>query len=242
MASTTELLFKIRAEGGTLKSTMAEVRKELTQTAQTTTTVNKGELSMRQQLAAASSLQRQRSAALIGEFKRTELAAKQLASGVQPVGVNLQRITDVMQALGSSSATLQGPMGGVASRLRSLGALSTEASGGLGLVGVAVGALVVVAAAAVVGLALLAREFYGLIKASAEFEGKLLDLSQKTGFTVETLSALRLLAKNTGGDIDTVSGSLVIFQSNMVKAAAIQELPKRPRVGGTATDQRAQLT
>lgn len=211
-ANITELILKFRGDSGDLKSTMAQVRAELSQTAKTQTIVNKGELSMRQQLAAAASLQRQRSAALFGEWKKTEQAAKSLATGVQPVGTNLQRITDVMQALGSSSATLTGPLGGIAGRLRSLGALSTEAAGGLGLVGVAVAALAVGVTAAVV---IIGAAFVRLIAQTAEFQGRFFDLSQQVGVAVETLSTLSIIASTTGGDIDTVTASLALFQRNL---------------------------
>lgn len=206
--ATTELVFKIRTDSADFKSTMAQVRSELTQTGKTQSTVTKGELTMRQQLAAASSLQRQRSAALIGEWKKTETAAKQLASGVRPVSTNLQRITDAMQALGGSSAALQGPLGGVAGRLRSLGALAGEAGGSLGVVGVAAGALVVATAAAAVGI-------FKLVSASAEATGKFHDLAQQTGFAVETLSALGNAAETSGGDIGSITNALFLFETKM---------------------------
>jgi len=218
MASTTELIFKISAHGGNLKSTMAQVRAELAQTAQSTTTVNKGKLSMRQQLAAASSLQRQRSAALIGEFKRTETAAKQLASGIQPVSTNLQKITDVMQSLRGATATLQGPLGGVAGRLGSLGSLATTAGGGLGVMGVAAGAAVVGIGALAVGAVAAGVAIFKLTQQAAEFQGKMFDLSQQTGVSVETLSTLEIAATTTGGNIDNVAQSLFLFQRNLESA------------------------
>lgn len=206
--ATTELVFKIRTDSADFKSTMAQVRSELNQTGKTQSTVTKGELSMRQQLSAAASLQRQRSAALIAEFKKTETAAKQLASGVRPVSTNLQRITDAMQALGGSSAALQGPLGGVAGRLRSLGALAGEAGGSLGIVGVAAGALVVATAAAAVGI-------FKLVSATAEATGKFHDLAQQTGFSVETLSALGNAAETSGGDIGSITNALFLFETKM---------------------------
>jgi hypothetical protein len=212
MSNTVELLFKIKADAADVKSTLAQVRADLSQTAQAQKNVNQGELSAHQQLTAVASLQRQRSAALISDWKRTETAAANLAKGVTPVGENLQKVTDIMQALGSSSAALQGPMGGVASRLRSLGAVASEAGGGLGLVGAGVGALLVASVAASVGI-------YKLVTASAEATGKLYDLSQQTGFSVETLSALKNAAETSGGSIETVAGALGIFQRHMEEAS-----------------------
>jgi hypothetical protein len=220
MASTAELIFRIRPEGSAdFKSTMAQVRSELTQSAKTQETVAKGELSTRQQLAAAASLQRQRSAALIGEWKRTERAAADLARGVGPVKDNLQNITNIMQALGSSSAALQGPMGGVASRLRALGAIASEAGQGVTLLSLGLGGLIaVVALATTVGPVLLTKQFIELTQSVAEFQGKMFDLSQQTGVSVETLSALEITARTTGSSIDQITASLGIFQKHLEEA------------------------
>jgi hypothetical protein len=206
-----ELLLRFKGDSSDLKSTMAQVRSELAQTDRSTKTVNQSQLSMRQQLASVSSLQRQRSAALISEWKKAETAAASLARGVKPVGDNLQRITDVMQTLGGSSAALQGPLGGVAGRLRSIGSLATEAGGGLGVAGVAAGALLVVVAG-------LSKAVFDITKATAEWQGKLFDLSQQTGVSVETLSALEIQATTTGGSIEGVTASLGIFQKNLEDA------------------------
>lgn len=231
MATTQELIFKITADNANLKATMAQVRSELGKTEQVQKTTHQGELSMQKQLAAAASLQRQRSAALIADWKRTESAAARLASGVQPVGTNLQRITDIMQTLGGTSATLQGPLGGVAGRLRSIGALATEAGGGLGIAGVATGALVVAAGALAIGL-------YKLTVAAAEFQGKMFDLSQQTGVGVETLSTLDVIAQQTGGNIDAIAQSLGVFQSHLEAALdpTSKEAALLQRLGVDATD------
>lgn len=211
MASTAEIIFRITADAKQAKAELAQVRTELTRTAQVQKTTNQSELSMKQQLSAAASLQRQRSAALIGQWKQQETAALRLASGIRPVGDNLQRITDVMQTLGGASASLQGPLGGVAGRLRSLGALATEAGGGLGIVGVAAGALVV-------GLTAAAVAIYKITVAAADFQGRMYDLSQQTGVSVETLSTLEAVARTTGGNIESITASLGIFQKNLENA------------------------
>ncbi len=163
-----------------------------------------GELSAQKQLSAVASLQRQRSAALIAEWRKQQTESTGLKASIQ-------RLTDSMQALGSSSAALQGPMGGVASRMRSLGALAGEASGGLGILGAAMAAIAVGTVGAAVAI-------YKLTTAVAEADGKFKDLSQQTGFAVETLSALENAASTTGGSIDTVTGALGIFQKNMEEA------------------------
>lgn len=207
--ATAELIFQITPRGSAdFKSTMAQVRSELTQSGQTSTTVAKGELSTRQQLAAAASLQRQRSAALIGEWKRTETAAANLVKGVQPVGTNLQKITDIMQGLRGTAATLEGPLGGVAGRLGAVSSLISSLGGPLGIAVVGVTALAA-------GTVLLGKALFDASVSTAAWQGKLYDLSQQTGVSVETLSALEHVAENTGSSIEAIAASLGIFQRNL---------------------------
>lgn len=216
--ATTELVFKIRTDSADFKSTMAQVRSELTQTGKTQSTVTKGELTMRQQLAAASSLQRQRSAALIGEWKRTETAAKNLTAGVRPLGESIRNLSTTV-------ATLQGPLGGIAGRLSSTATLLNNVSAGsaaanssMAALAGPVGLLIVGMAAAAVGVGLLGKALFDAAKQAADFQGKMFDLSQQTGVNVETLSALEILATTTGGSIESIAQSLVIFQGKLDEA------------------------
>jgi hypothetical protein len=81
--------------------------------------------------------------------------------------------------------------------------------------------LSIAAGAAVIGASAIGGLVVGLwqlTKASAKVGGDLFDLSQKTGFMVETLSGLSVAAKTTGSDINGLSPSLVIFQKNMQAA------------------------
>jgi hypothetical protein len=221
-----ELTWKVSVDAAIAKAALADVRREVAQTSTATQNANKSELSMRQQLAAASSLQRQRSSALITEWKRTERAAADLARGVGPVKDNLQKITDIMQTLGASSTTLAGSMNGVSSRLRALGSIASEAGGGLGLAGVGIAGLVAaVAAAETLGPIILTKQFLDLTSAVTEFQGRLLDMSQQTGVSVETLSALEVVAKTTGTDIESLGASLGIFQKNLESATQDAEGP-----------------
>lgn len=73
----------------------------------------------------------------------------------------------------------------------------------------------VIAASAISAVAV---GLFSLVKASAAVGGELFDLSQKTNFTVETLSGLSIVAKTTGSDIKGLSASLGIFQKNMEAA------------------------
>jgi hypothetical protein len=98
----------------------------------------------------------------------------------------------------------------------SLALISTEAedagtaiAGMVGPIGIAVVAIGALVAAEI----LAGKELFDLTKKAAEFEGKMVDLSQQTGVTVETLSALEILFDNTGGNIDSATNSLVKFQT-----------------------------
>lgn len=62
--------------------------------------------------------------------------------------------------------------------------------------------------------------FAGIIKGSIDSAAGLHDLSQKTGATVESLSALRGAAKLADVEMDTVSGGLQKLSKNMMEAAS----------------------
>jgi hypothetical protein len=73
-------------------------------------------------------------------------------------------------------------------------------------------------ALAAVGVALGVREFADMIRSSAEALDHLRQLSIQTGITVETLSALKGVAKAAGADLDTVAKSVNILEKNMLAA------------------------
>ncbi len=83
-----------------------------------------------------------------------------------------------------------------------------------GPIGIAVVAIAALAAGAVVA----AREIFDLAKTAADFQGKLFDLSQQTGVSVETLSALEVVARTTGSSIENLAQSLGIFQKKLEEA------------------------
>ena len=88
MSSNLELLWKIKVDAADVKSTLAQVRSDLTQTADLQTSITRRELSSQQQLSAAASLQRQRSVALIADWKNQakELEGLQASLGKAPFG------------------------------------------------------------------------------------------------------------------------------------------------------------
>lgn len=191
-----------------------------------TQTAARGELTVRQQLAAAASLQRQRSAALIAQWRQEERAALQAAAGTKS-------FKDVLQQLSASVATFQGPLGAVSGRISSLSTVVGQSSAGLSSLGASasgagssiaaiagpIGIALVAIAALGAGAILVTKEIFGLAKASADYQGKLFDLSQQVGVSVETLSALEVVARTTGGSIESLTASLGIFQRNLEEAS-----------------------
>lgn len=168
----------------------------------------------RQRLSAVASLDKQRMAAALVEFKKAERAAANLAAGIKPVGTNLQRVTDIMQAMRSTTASLEGPLGAVAGRMGAFSTLAGTMGGAGGPVALAVAGVIAMHAAVIV----LTASFIAAVKSTAEFQGKMFDLSQQTGVSVETLSALEVAATTTGGNIESISASLGIFQKNLENA------------------------
>lgn len=120
---------------------------------------------------------------------------------------------------GLTNITGQIPLlGRVTSQLSSVTTASTAAgaatAGLAGPIGIAVAAFLAEAAA----VAAVGKGLFDLAKQTADFQGKLFDMSQQVGISVETLSALEVLATTTGGNIETVAASIAIFQRNLEQA------------------------
>lgn len=119
--------------------------------------------------------------------------------------------------LGSITSRIPG-LGGITSELSGLSSTSEVAGGSLaalaGPVGIATAALLAGAAAGVA----MAKSLFDLTKQTAEFQGKFQDLSQQVGVSVETLSTLDVIASTTGGNIESVTASLGIFQKHLESA------------------------
>lgn len=207
---------------GLQKEVTASVVNETHTRSQAIQTAARGELTVKQQLAAAASLQRQRSAALIAQWKQEEKAALQTAAGTKS-------FRDVLQQLSATVATFQGPLGAVSGRISSLGSvvgstgaslgeMSTEAAaagGSIAAIAGPVGIAVVAIAALSAGLIVISKELFELAKSAAEFQGRMFDLAQQTGLAVETLSALEVVARTTGGNIDNIAQSVFNFQRKL---------------------------
>ena len=123
----------------------------------------------------------------------------------------LAGVTGRIPVLGTAVQGLTSQFAGLSAGAGAAGGSIAGIAGPIGLVVAAIGA----ATAAVV---LLASKFFELTKQTAEFEGKFFDLSQQVGVSVETLSTLDVIASTTGGNIETVTASLAIFQKNLEDA------------------------
>ena len=67
------------------------------------------------------------------------------------------------------------------------------------------------------GIGLSVNAFVGMIQGSIEMMDKLNDLSKTTGITVEDLAGLKLAAKQSGSDLESVAASINKLSVNMGK-------------------------
>lgn len=140
--------------------------------------------------------------ALDNSFKTPGASLTNFSQGLNTIlGGHLGPLTQGVSSLSTSFTTLEGSTAGAG------GAMAAVA----GPVGIAVAAF----AAEVTVVVALSKGLFDLAHSTAELQGHLFDLSQQTGVSVETLSALEERAKTTGGNLQTVSQSLVVFEGNM---------------------------
>lgn len=157
------------------------------------------------QIATASGKSGSEVAEFVARFGRLGTEAEKSQAAIQFFGQSLAR--QLEPELQKAAAAMAGVEAVVPRMAASL-------SGMAGPAAIAVVGILATAAAA----GLLARTLFGLAQASSEVEGKLFDLSQQTGVNVETLSALEVLARTTGGEIDSLTGSLTSLQQVLEKA------------------------
>lgn len=119
---------------------------------------------------------------------------------------------------GSKYDDLQPKLEQAGIQLGKVAAESEAAGAGIGSMAAPVG----IAALAFVGLAAgivaVTKQLFDLSKRTADVEGRMFDLSQQTGVAVETLSALEIAAKTTGGNLNSITQSLVLFQRKLEEA------------------------
>lgn len=111
------------------------------------------------------------------------------------------------QAQRTSKALKDDLQGAVTTLLPSAGAL-------FGATGpFALGAIVMAGTAG--AAAYLGKELFNLVERASVVPGKLHDISQKSAFSVETLSALANAAETSGTSLENLVPSLIIFQKNI---------------------------
>lgn len=179
----------------------------------------------------------------------TNFSAIQAATKAPITG--MQNLTNITQTLSAATSALHGPLGGISSRITALGTLARESAEGLstttgaaGQLGSTVAALagpigiaVVAIGAMTAATAVLVKGLFNLAERTADFRGKLFDLSLQTGVQVETLNALEIVASKTGGSIDGIAQSLVIFQGHLDDAQdASSKMGKQFRELGISTN------
>lgn len=95
---------------------------------------------------------------------------------------------------------------------------SKNAGAGLRSLATPVGIAALALAGLSIGIVVVTKQLFDLSKKAADFQGKMFDLAQQTGVAVETLSALEIVARTTGGNIDSITQSLVLFQRKLEEA------------------------
>lgn len=190
MADDLSLLFKIRGDASGAKQASAETRAAIAQLRTQTIT----------------------------DSRAIQQSTTTAAKGPQSLAMSLQTVQTALQGVG-------GPLGRISPQLDNasslMGALSSQtltASGSIAAIAGPVGLAVTAFAALTTGVTVLVHQFAALVVSTAQWEGKLYDLSQQTGVSVETLSTLSALADDTGGSIEGISQSLVIFQGHLDEA------------------------
>lgn len=140
-----------------------------------------------------------------------QTATRALSNVTQNLTANLQGFSSRVPVVGTA-------VNGLSNAFSNLSSASTSVSAGVA--GVAAGAgVAVVAVGALIAVTIKAAEaFFNLTKQTAEFQGKFRDLSQQVGVSSETLSTLAFFAETTGGNIETVTASLGIFQKHLEAA------------------------
>jgi hypothetical protein len=169
-------------------------------------------------------------ATMAGEVERAALAYQKLGrtgraelSGIKDklgdAQKNLDSVTTSAGATKAKLSELQASAKGAQGEISNLSGATGTFGGALGTI-LGVSALVIVAIGAIaIGAAALTYELFSLTNSTTASTAKLYDMSQKTGFTVQTLSALQAVCAESGAKFDSVVASLSIFNKNMEAAA-----------------------
>jgi hypothetical protein len=154
---------------------------------------------------------------LIAYFKADtshfDAGAKRVHSSAHALETSVHRVTEVLREVGAASVVLEGPFGGISSRMRALSTLATGLGGSFGMAGIGVAGL---GAASLTAAGLI----FELAKQTAEFGDDIFKAHEKTALSVETLSALKVAGQQVGVELSTMTTGLVRFSNNLEAAAA----------------------
>lgn len=136
-----------------------------------------------------------------GQAKRNEAAFQFFGGSVDAIGNKTARFVPELEEASGALATVTSE--------------SAIAGASIGAMAGPIGIAVVAVAALTAGVALATRELIRATLSTAEFQGRMFDLAQQTGLAVETLSALEVVAKTTGGSLDSIAQATVLFQRKL---------------------------
>lgn len=212
-----ELTWKATVDPAVAQAALRSVRTEIEQTTKASQTANQSELSMRQQLAAVASLQRQRSAALIADWKQQEREAANLAKGIKPLSENFQ---ELFKIISSNAVLAETPIAGLTAEIGELAAQGGEALGVLGPVGLAIGAIAVASVGAGLALAELDKKAFEAAETFASYGQEIYKAQVTTGLAAEDLSLLRVVAEKTQTPFETLIHAASRLQVSISKGIA----------------------
>lgn len=150
------------------------------------------------------------------ELKTLESRHTSVSKAAKTHSGETANLEHAFRALTASVVVADGPLGGIASRLRAMGTESTELSAALGPTGPIVAGLVALAGAALVGGVAL----FELAAKTAKFGDDVFKAHEKTALTVSTLSALKIAGAQVGVELSTMTTGLIRFTNNLEMAAS----------------------
>lgn len=150
-----------------------------------------------------------------GDASGAKAAAAETRTAIASLRTSLQSAQGSFQAIGGPLTGFSGQLGNASSLLSVLQTDAAATGGALAGMAGPIGIAVAAFAALATGAITLTKQFIDLTISTAAWEGKLYDLSQQTGVSVELLSALSAVAEDTGGSIESVAQSLVVFQGHL---------------------------
>jgi hypothetical protein len=152
--------------------------------------------------------------AVKGDFS----GVKQAVQSVLGSGVG-----DTIAAVGTDAAAATQPIAELGSEVAAVGEAGAGAAAALGPVGLAIGAVVVAAVAAATAAVAVGGGLLKLAQEGAELGGRMLDLSNNTGFATESLSLYKIAAEKSGSSVEAVVGAIGRLEKKLQDAASGQK-------------------